>query len=96
MAPTGIDRYVFEPRKGLAKGIVKEMSYVRSEPEWMQRFRLRALGFFEHKPMLDWFAKNMPDIDFDDVRHLQPTEPAQDDSEVVCRHRETLERNGVL
>ncbi len=41
----------------------------------MTKFRLNALKRFEKKPMLDWFAANMPDIDFDDIYYyLKPTE----------------------
>ena len=44
----------------------------------MTKFRLNALKRFERKPMLDWFAKNMPDIDFDDIYYyLKPTEGGQ-------------------
>ena len=41
----------------------------------MTKFRLNALKRFERKPMLEWFAKNMPDIDFDDIYYyLKPTD----------------------
>ena len=54
---------------------VQEISDHKSEPDWMLQFRLNALKRFERKPMLDWFAKNMPDIDFDDIYYyLKPTE----------------------
>ena len=67
--------YVFTPKKGLNEDIVREISHQKSEPEWMTKFRLNALKRFERKPMLEWFAKNMPDIDFDDIYYyLKPTE----------------------
>ena len=67
--------YVFTPKKGLNEDIVKEISHQKSEPEWMTKFRLNALKRFERKPMLEWFAKNMPHIDFDDIYYyLKPTE----------------------
>ncbi len=69
------DDYVYTPQKGLNADIVKEISHQKSEPEWMTKFRLNALKRFERKPMLDWFAKNMPSIDFDDIYYyLKPTE----------------------
>ncbi len=69
------DDYVYTPHKGLNTKTVQEISDHKSEPDWMLEFRLNALKRFERKPMLDWFAKNMPDIDFDDIYYyLKPTE----------------------
>ncbi len=89
MAVSGIDlgkyklgwhdtqQYAYKPKKGLNEEIVREISYHKSEPEWMTKFRLNALKRFERKPMLEWFAKNMPSIDFDDIYYyLKPTDGA--------------------
>jgi len=35
--------YVFKPKKGLSEAIVREMSSMKNEPEWMLEFRLKAL-----------------------------------------------------
>ena len=43
--------YVFKPKKGLNESIVREMSAMKKEPEWMRDFRLRALQRFEKRPM---------------------------------------------
>jgi Fe-S cluster assembly protein SufB len=68
------EQYVFKPRKGLNEDIIKEMSWMKGEPDWMTRFRLRSLSLFERKPMLEWFAKNMPSIDFNDIYYyIKPT-----------------------
>jgi Fe-S cluster assembly protein SufB len=70
-----VEDYVFKPKKGLNADIVSEMSWMKGEPDWMRRFRLRALSIFERKPMLAWFAKNMPGIDFQDIYYyIKPTE----------------------
>jgi Fe-S cluster assembly protein SufB len=66
--------YVYAPKKGLNEEVVRDISAHKDEPEWMTKFRLNALKRFERKPMLDWFAKNMPSIDFDDIYYyLKPT-----------------------
>ena len=68
------ESYAVTPKKGLNEQVVRDISYHKSEPEWMTKFRLNALKRFERKPMLDWFAKNMPDLDFDDIYYyLKPT-----------------------
>ena len=67
--------YIFKPKKGLSEEIVREMSAMKREPEWMRNFRLRALKRFFAKPMAPWFAVNMPDLDFDDIYYyVKPTE----------------------
>src|SRR5438067_10704094 len=70
--------YVFKPKKGLNEDIVREMSWMKGEPDWMLKFRLRALRNFEKKPMAEWFAKNMPDLDFQDIYYIKPTEKQHD------------------
>jgi Fe-S cluster assembly protein SufB len=67
--------YVFKPKKGLNADIVEEMSWMKGEPDWMRQFRLRALKIFEKKPMLPWFAVNMPHLDFQDIYYyIKPTD----------------------
>ena len=43
--------YVFKPKKGLSEDIVREMSEMKGEPEWMRTFRLNALKRFDRKPI---------------------------------------------
>jgi len=66
---------VFKPKKGINEAIVREMSGIKNEAPWMLEFRLNALKRFEKKPMLDWFATRMPDLDFNDIYYyIKPTE----------------------
>ncbi len=67
--------YVFKPKKGLSEEIVRDMSAMKGEPEWMLKFRLRALQRFQQRPMAPWFATKMPELDFDDIfYYIKPTE----------------------
>ena len=66
---------VFKPKKGINEAIVREMSAMKKEEQWMLDFRLNALKNFERKPMLPWFATRMPDLDFNDIYYyIKPTE----------------------
>ncbi len=66
---------VFKPKKGINEAIVREMSVMKKEEQWMLDFRLNALKNFERKPMLPWFASRMPDLDFNDIYYyIKPTE----------------------
>ena len=46
--------YVFKPEKGLSEQIIRDMSTMKQEPEWMLEFRLKAYRRFLRKPMPDW------------------------------------------
>ena len=49
--------YVFKSRKGLDVEIVRQISEMKDEPEWMLEFRLQALEIFFQKPMPTWGGK---------------------------------------
>ena len=91
------EQNVFKPKKGLNEEIVREISWRKYEPEWMTKFRLNALKRFERKPMLPWFAKNMPTIDFDDIYYyIKPTEGQVNDWDMLPEEmKTTYERLGI-
>ena len=91
------DDYVYAPKKGLNEAVVRDISGQKDEPEWMTKFRLNALKRFERKPMLEWFATNMPDIDFDDIYYyLKPTEGQVADWDMLPESmQKTYEKLGI-
>jgi Fe-S cluster assembly protein SufB len=60
------DYYVFKPKKGLNEDIVREMSWMKGEPQWMTDRRLKALRYFQRRPMPTW-GGDMSGIDFDNI-----------------------------
>lgn len=48
------ESYVFKAKKGLSREVVEEISWMKKEPEWMRKFRLRSLELFQKKPMITW------------------------------------------
>jgi len=60
------DFYVFKPKKGLNEDIVREMSWMKGEPEWMTQRRLKALRYFERRPMPKW-GGDLSGINFNDI-----------------------------
>jgi Fe-S cluster assembly protein SufB len=52
---------------------------------------------FERKPMLEWFAKNMPTIDFDDIYYyIKPTSGQVDDWDMLPESvKNTYEKLGI-
>jgi Fe-S cluster assembly protein SufB len=91
------DAYVYKPKKGLNETVVKDISHQKSEPEWMTKFRLNSLKRFEKKPMLEWFATNMPDIDFNDIYYyIKPTDKTVSDWDMLPEDmKNTYEKLGI-
>ena len=68
--------YVFKPKKGLKEDIIREMSAMKGEPEWMLAFRLKAYQRFLRKPVPTWGGGGaLNDIDFDNIYYyIKPME----------------------
>ena len=43
-------------KRGLSEDVVREISALKNEPQWMLDYRLKALRLFERKPMPNWGA----------------------------------------
>ena len=86
---------VFKVEKGINADIVRQISEMKDEPQWMLDFRLEALEIFESKPMPEWGGDI--DIDFQDVYYyLKPTEgQGKTWDEVPEEIKDTFERLGI-
>src|SRR5579863_1485865 len=60
------DYYVFKPKKGISEEMIREMSWMKGEPEWMTNRRLKAFRHFQRRPMPSW-GGDMSGIDFEDI-----------------------------
>ncbi|MER3557853.1 MAG: Fe-S cluster assembly protein SufB, partial [Thermus sp.] len=92
-------RPVYKAEKGLSKRVVEAISYHKGEPEWMRKFRLRALEIFQKKPMPTWgpdlseLEREMPNLYY----YVKPAEvrDARSWEEVPEEIRRTYERLGI-
>lgn len=67
------EKYIFKSRKGLDSDIVRQISEMKREPQWMLDFRLRSLELFNSKPMPKWGGAI--DIDFQDIfYYIKPSD----------------------
>lgn len=73
------ENYAFRARKGLDEGIVREISWMKKEPEWMLELRLRGYRHFQERPMPQWGGRGqLNTIDFDDIYYyIKPVEADQ-------------------
>ena len=56
-------------KRGLNEDVVREISGLKGEPEWMLDLRLKGLRLFEKKPMPAW-GSNLSGIDFDNIKYF--------------------------
>ena len=56
-------------RRGLSEDVVRNISGLKSEPQWMLDLRLKGLKLFERKPMPTWGA-DLSGIDFDTIKYF--------------------------
>ena len=45
------EQYVYKSEKGLSESVVRTISQMKGEPEWMLKRRLKALEIFNKKPL---------------------------------------------
>ena len=65
------ENFVFKSRRGLDEDVVREISQMKGEPEWMLEFRLKALAHFQKRPMPTWGADiSKLDLDKSDRSHV--------------------------
>ncbi|MFC4532744.1 Fe-S cluster assembly protein SufB [Sphaerisporangium dianthi] len=56
-------------RRGLSEEVVRNISALKSEPEWMLDLRLKGLRLFGKKPMPSW-GSDLSGIDFDNIKYF--------------------------
>jgi Fe-S cluster assembly protein SufB len=86
---------VFKVRKGLNADIVRQISEMKGEPEWMLEFRLKSLEIFESKPMPKWGGAI--NIDFNDIfYYLKPTDGQEKSWDDVPQEiKDTFDKLGI-
>jgi Fe-S cluster assembly protein SufB len=90
------EKYVFKSKKGLSKEVVEEISYLKGEPDWMRKFRLKSLEIFLKKPM-PWWGGDLSDINFDDIYYfIRPSDrQGRTWDEVPKEIRNTFDKLGI-
>jgi Fe-S cluster assembly protein SufB len=90
--------YMFKSGRGLTREIVEKISSMKKEPEWMLKFRLRALDIFLKKPMPTWGNCDLlKSIDFDNIfYYIRPSERSEKSWDDVPEGiKQTFDRLGI-
>jgi Fe-S cluster assembly protein SufB len=90
------ENYAFKPKRGLSAEIVEEISAIKGEPDWMRKFRLKALKHFQGRPM-PWWGADLSDIDFENIfYYIRPLEKqAKSWEELPEEMRATWDKLGI-
>ncbi len=91
------ENYFFRSEKGLTKQVIEQISYHKNEPEWMLKFRLKALEIAEKKGRPKW-GPDLNKLDFDDIYfYIRPQDRKGTNSwdDVPEEVRETYRRLGI-
>ncbi|GMQ77688.1 MAG: Fe-S cluster assembly protein SufB [Anaerolineae bacterium] len=88
--------YIFKAKKGISEELVRLMSQMKGEPEWMLEFRLKAYFHFLERPMPEWGA-DLSSINFDDIYYyIKPSERQGDDWEDIPPYiKDTFNKLGI-
>jgi len=83
-------------KRGLNEDVVREISALKNEPEWMLELRLKGLRLFEKKPMPTWGA-DLSTIDFDSIKYFVRSTEKQATSweELPSDIKNTYDRLGI-
>jgi Fe-S cluster assembly protein SufB len=88
--------YSFVPSQGPSPDVVREMSRLKGEPDWMLERRLRALRLFHTKPLPAW-GPDLTWLDLDDLSYyLRPNAGLVDSWDAVPDYvKRTYDRLGI-
>lgn len=87
---------IFQSGKGLTEEIVREISRIKEEPEWMLDFRLKALKQFYNMPMPKWGA-DLSGLELDNIQYyVRPSEKqGKTWEEVPSEIKATFDKLGI-
>lgn len=82
--------------KGIDENIVRTISEMRHEPDWLLDFRLRAFRAWSTMKVPTWGHVKLPEIDFQDIIYFaRPKQKKSADEPMDPKLEETFEKLGV-
>ena len=82
--------------KGIDENIVRTISEMRHEPDWLLDFRLRAFRAWSRMKVPTWGHVRLPEIDFQDIIYFaRPKQKKSADEPMDPKLEETFEKLGV-
>lgn len=90
------ETYVFKSRKGLDEQVVRQISHLKDEPQWMLDFRLKALAHFMKRPLPTW-GGDLSHLNLDEIYYyVKPTDESSNSwDDVPDSIKNTFEKLGI-
>jgi Fe-S cluster assembly protein SufB len=94
------EHYTYKSEKGLNEDVVRTLSAMKGEPEWMLKRRLKALAIYFKKPVPltgMWANPRLAELDDQDIYYyVRPGEKAEKSWDDVPQNiRDTFEKLGI-
>ncbi|HEY4691719.1 MAG TPA: Fe-S cluster assembly protein SufB [Anaerolineae bacterium] len=88
--------YVFKSGKGFTREVVEGISHMKSEPEWMRKFRLKAYEHAIKRPTPTWGA-DLSGLNLDEIYfYIRPSEKTEGSwDEVPETIKNTFDKLGI-
>ena len=82
--------------KGLSEDIIRKISELKDEPNWLLDWRLSAYRSWREMPLPEWAELNIPDINFGEISYFsRPKKRPKDLSEVDPEILRDFEKLGI-
>lgn len=87
---------LYDTGKGLSEEVIRKISAIKEEPQWMLDYRLKAYERFLTMPVPTW-GPDLSDLDFDNMTYYRraSTRPARSWDDVPDKIKDTFERIGI-
>ncbi len=88
--------YVFKSQKGLSQTVIEKISSWKNEPDWMLKFRKKALKYFFARPYPKW-GPDLSGLDLSNLYYyVRPTEKTEQSWDDIPENiKNTFERLGI-
>ena len=82
--------------KGLNEDIVRQISALKHEPEWLLEFRLKAFAHWRTLKQPTWGHVNLPEIDYQDISYYAaPKQKTEKPGEIDPELQRTFDKLGI-
>jgi Fe-S cluster assembly protein SufB len=90
------EKFAFKTGKGLNEDIIRQISKLKNEPEWMLDIRLKAYSHFLNRPLPKWGA-DLSTLNFDEIYYYGKPEgeQAKNWEDVPKGIKNTFDRLGI-
>lgn len=87
---------LFDTGRGINESVIREISRIKNEPEWMLNYRLRAFEKFTQMPMPTWGA-DLDVVDLDNtIFYVKPTDKVEKSWDDVPEDiKQTFDKLGI-